>query len=1033
MVTPEPITVGTTPLSFTEFSTVIDVQAGNGISVVQTGGVHNVSVQLATNCGLTFCGTGLAVNPNIAGSCLTYTSGVLAVCSGCFLGVSACANDSAKLNNQSASYYAPIDSPNFTTCIKTSIACISSCVRSPLISGNTVCATTCFMGSGAGLTGIATSLKANDSSCLNGILPAGYLLSGGTAVCATCSVSSKALCGCIPSCFLGATATAVCATCAISAKALCGCVPASFLLSGGTAICATTAGNALCLGGNLANTYAPLASPNFTTCTCAPIVCATTCFKGSGAGLTGTAASLKSNDSSCLNGILPAGYLLSGGTAVCAISATTAGNALCLGGNLANTFAPILSPNFCCTVNIKNVGYNTIPDLCVGCVCGELWGGNTTSDRGFLRLSAGGGSSLSAKVAIDLQGYSSSGCCYSELIRFLTAGNNTRMTITCGGNIAIGTCPNPTANLDVCGTFKASTCVCGAIVCSNTCMLAGTCVTGTIACFSTSVISPIISGNTCATATLVCGACGKFTTCACSPVVIGSTCVCGAVVCATTVATAACTIGTTCVCGTVFLASTSSCSPIHCGACGYFATIVCSPIITGSTKVCSPIVIGTSCVCSPTVLGSTCVCSPITCGSTCVASAVIYGSTCSNSPLHCGACTLATTCVCSPVIIGSTCVNTPIVVTTAGLQLCGGASSNICLITNSAYVLVGTASSCTSLYYSGSEKLKTLTDGACICGNACATCFVGILCGTACCAVCAGNATTVAGCTPSCFLGAGATACNALCANGQCFTWTNSDDNPTYLWGADTCGTAILASRANMTVNCASYASNACNANCLCGTVGTSYALKASPTFTCLITMNAGALLSSPTLGSACGTVIIGSQNCLYGLAIGIGGGGDTWIQSQRFDASTAVYNIVFQPSGGFVCVAGILCAGTCGTGPDWVATSDCRLKTCIQPIKDGLSTVLHLQGVSYQLCCDEKHECHLGLIAQDVQKVLPEVVSHTKPNESDVKYGITDDMLGLKYGKLSAVLIEAIKELDKKVHCLCNELNYWRNTNYRS
>lgn len=87
----------------------------------------------------------------------------------------------------------------------------------------------------------------------------------------------------------------------------------------GTVSCATTAGNALCLGGNLANTYAPLASPNFTTCTCAPIVCATTCFTGSGAGLTGTAASL---------------------------TVGTATNANCLGGALANTYAPLASPTF---------------------------------------------------------------------------------------------------------------------------------------------------------------------------------------------------------------------------------------------------------------------------------------------------------------------------------------------------------------------------------------------------------------------------------------------------------------------------------------------------------------------------------------------------------------------------------------------------------------------------------------------------------------------------------------------------------------
>ena len=137
---------------------------------------------------------------------------------------------------------------------------------------------------------------------------------------------------------------------------------------------------------------------------------------------------------------------------------------------LANTYLPIIAPAFCSQANLKSGGNDAIQNLAVGYVQGEFWGGNGTSDRGFLRLSAGGGSSLSAKVAIDLQGYSSSGCCYSELIRFLTAGNNVRMTITSGGNIAVGSCPNPSANLDVCGTFKATSCVCSPVVIGSTCI-----------------------------------------------------------------------------------------------------------------------------------------------------------------------------------------------------------------------------------------------------------------------------------------------------------------------------------------------------------------------------------------------------------------------------------------------------------------------------------------------------------------------------------------------------------------------------------
>lgn len=134
---------------------------------------------------------------------------------------------------------------------------------------------------------------------------------------------------------------------------------------------------------------------------------------------------------------------------------------------------------------------------------------------------------------------------------------------------------------------------------------------------------------------------------------------------------------------------------------------------------------------------------------------------------------------------------------------------------------------------------------------------------------------------------------------------------------------------------------------------------------------------------------------------------------------------------------SGNMIVSGCGTATDWIATSDCRLKTCIKPISNALSVVTQLQGVSYQLCGDSKSENHLGLIAQDVQKVLPEIVSHSQPSEEDKKYGITDDKLGLKYDKLSAVLIEAIKEQQKQIkeqekqlHCLCSELNYLRNSN---
>jgi hypothetical protein len=124
----------------------------------------------------------------------------------------------------------------------------------------------------------------------------------------------------------------------------------------------------------------------------------------------------------------------------------------------------------------------------------------------------------------------------------------------------------------------------------------------------------------------------------------------------------------------------------------------------------------------------------------------------------------------------------------------------------------------------------------------------------------------------------------------------------------------------------------------------------------------------------------------------------------------------------------GICLGANCGFGTDWVATSDCRLKTNITPISSALSIVSNLCGVYYKLCNDETKENRIGLIAQDVNKVLPEIVSHSTPSEEDMEYGICDDKLGLKYDKLTAVLIEAVKELRVQNESLQLQINELKN-----
>lgn len=99
---------------------------------------------------------------------------------------------------------------------------------------------------------------------------------------------------------------------------------------------------------------------------------------------------------------------------------------------------------------------------------------------------------------------------------------------------------------------------------------------------------------------------------------------------------------------------------------------------------------------------------------------------------------------------------------------------------------------------------------------------------------------------------------------------------------------------------------------------------------------------------------------------------------------------------------------------------SDRRLKDDIQPLTGALAQVEALQGVSYIRKDSTRRE--IGLIAQEVQAVVPELVFDTPvgPEQADwlgMKSG--DPLLGIAYGNLVAVLIEAVKELSAKFAAL--------------
>ena len=83
---------------------------------------------------------------------------------------------------------------------------------------------------------------------------------------------------------------------------------------------------------------------------------------------------------------------------------------------------------------------------------------------------------------------------------------------------------------------------------------------------------------------------------------------------------------------------------------------------------------------------------------------------------------------------------------------------------------------------------------------------------------------------------------------------------------------------------------------------------------------------------------------------------------------------------------------------------SSVRYKDNIETVKYGLDKVLQMRGVTYTKKDTGLKE--LGLIAEELNEILPEVVLKNEEGDPD----------SVSYGRITAVLIEAIKDLKKEI-----------------
>jgi hypothetical protein len=105
---------------------------------------------------------------------------------------------------------------------------------------------------------------------------------------------------------------------------------------------------------------------------------------------------------------------------------------------------------------------------------------------------------------------------------------------------------------------------------------------------------------------------------------------------------------------------------------------------------------------------------------------------------------------------------------------------------------------------------------------------------------------------------------------------------------------------------------------------------------------------------------------------------------------------------------------GTIASNNSPVLTSDARYKKNLLAIDSPLNKVMGLTGLSYEWKTDDYKEKgfqtgrHYGVIAQEIEKVLPEVVN-TAPDGSKA----------VAYTEIIPLLIEAIKEQQKRIEAL--------------
>ena len=174
----------------------------------------------------------------------------------------------------------------------------------------------------------------------------------------------------------------------------------------------------------------------------------------------------------------------------------------------------------------------------------------------------------------------------------------------------------------------------------------------------------------------------------------------------------------------------------------------------------------------------------------------------------------------------------------------------------------------------------------------------------------------------------------------------------------------------------------------------------------------------SLTLDTGSNTFTEGITEVLNDLEVQSGSMSTETLQSVTNNGATSSAQITFtnatdstsKTTGAVVISGGLGVNNTINAGGDVIAfaSSDERLKDNIKPIENPLEVISQISGNTFDWNSEKQNIYNgkdYGVIAQEIQKVMPELV-----DTRDSGY------LAVKYDKIVPLLIESIKELKREI-----------------